>query len=84
LGAVKAFDMYIVETPADARVCATAGVFDFTLFDMECENCAMALGPVDDAWIPTAVVSDSDGASWVVCVDCVSSVIFPGEWAARL
>lgn len=81
---MKAFDLFIVETPADARVCAITGVFDYTLFNMECENCSMAVGPVDDAWIPSGVVSGLDGTAWVVCVDCLSSVIFPGAWAERI
>lgn len=81
---MKVFDLYVVETPADAHTCALAGVFDFTLFDMECENCAMAVGAVEDAWIPSGVVSSSDGTSWVVCVDCIAPMIFPGAWSERI
>ena len=80
---MRTFDLFIVETLADARVCAAAGVFDFTLFDMECENCAMAVGPVYDAWVPSGVVMSGDGTTWIVCVDCMSPVIFPGAWSDR-
>jgi len=72
--------MFIVETPADAQTCALAGVFDFTLFDMECENCSMAIGPVYDTFIPAAIISDAAGMSWPVCIDCASSLIFPRAW----
>lgn len=81
---MKAFDLYIIETPDDARIAAVSGVFDYTLFDMECENCAMALGPVDNMWIPSGVVMRTDGAAWVVCIDCLAPVLFPGAWADRI
>ena len=80
---MQIFDLFVIETPGDARECASAGIFDFTLFDMECENCSMALGPTTDAFIPVAIVSDATGMSWPVCIDCASSLIFPGAWFDR-
>lgn len=74
--------MFIVESPDDARLCASSGIFDFALFETECQNCAIAIGPLFDVWVPTAVVSDQLGRSWPMCIDCASPMIFPGEWFA--
>jgi hypothetical protein len=83
---VQIFDLFIVETPADALECASAGIFDITLYDMECENCAMAIGPTFDGFVPIVVVTDLTGTSqstWATCVDCAVPLIFPGDWAPQ-
>ena len=81
---MKWFDLFVLENDSDARSCAEAGVFDFTLFALECENCTMAIGPTgDDGFIPVAIVSDQTGSAWPICVDCAAPMIFPGDWFDR-
>lgn len=80
---MQIFDLFIVEGPADALECASAGIFDLTLYNMECENCAMAIGPTFDAFVPVVVVTDLAGGTWATCVDCASPLIFPGDWAPQ-
>lgn len=77
------FDMFVLESQEDVQTCANTGVFDLALYDLECENCSMAVGPAGDLFIPVAVVSDQRGASWAICVDCAAPMIFPGDWFER-
>ena len=72
--------MFVIETPADARECASAGIFDLTIDDTECENCSMAIGVTFDAFVPIAIVSDSSGMCWPICIDCATPLIFPSSW----
>lgn len=81
---MQLFDMFIVETPADARVCALTGVFDIALDRLECENCSMAVGVVADNFIPVAIITElSSNSVWPVCVDCATPIVFPGDWRER-
>lgn len=76
--------MFIVETPADARECSSAGIFDVPVGRLECENCSMSIGVVSDGFIPLAVITEIQSLSvWTICIDCATPVIFPGEWSER-
>jgi hypothetical protein len=81
---VNVYDLYIVEDAADAAECERHGVFDFVIGATECENCAMAIGPLDDVFVPCAIIHDAEllleAQSWPVCLDCVAPLIFPGLW----
>lgn len=77
------YDLYLVEDLADAANCERHGVFDFTIGGTECENCAMAIGPLDSTFVPCAVLhaqDDTDSAKWPICLDCIAPLIFPGMW----
>lgn len=81
---VQMFDMFVLETYEDAQTCANAGVLDIVLFELECENCSMSVGPAPgDLFIPVAIVTDQRGVSWPICVDCAAPMIFPGDWYER-
>jgi len=81
---VKWFDLFVLETHDDVSSCAESGIFDFSLFDLECENCSMSVGPThDEGFIPVAIVSDQIGSAWPICVDCAAPMIFPGDWFDR-
>ena len=80
---MQVFDLFVIENPADALECASAGIFDLELFTMECENCMMDVGPTYDAFVPVVLVTDMSGGSWVTCVDCAVPLIFPGDWASQ-
>ena len=75
------YGLYLIETPEDAALCEESGIFEFILEEIECENCAMAIGPLEDAFIPCSVLSGTAGEAWPVCVDCIAPMIFPGDWA---
>lgn len=77
------YDLYVVEDPGDALNCASSGIFDFVIGETECENCGMSIGPLDEVFVPCAVIHEGDSLqpqSWPVCLDCVAPLIFPGEW----
>lgn len=84
---MNSYDLYVVEDAADAAECERHGVFDFVIGHTECENCAMAIGPLDDAFVPCVVLLDSEFIhetnSWPICLDCAAPLIFPGEWQGR-
>lgn len=81
---MNSYDLYLVEDSADAAECERHGVFDFVIGLTECENCAMAIGPFNDVFVPCVVITDSSqgdlAESWPVCLDCVAPLIFPGMW----
>ena len=80
---MNTYDLYLVEDSADAANCERHGVYDFVIGGTECENCAMAIGPLDDVFVPCAVLQTRDkieSASWPICLDCVAPLIFPGMW----
>lgn len=78
------YDLYLVEDSVDAANCERHGVFDFVIGGTECENCAMAIGPLDDVFVPCVVLHEHDSVSenpsWPICLDCVAPLIFPGMW----
>lgn len=78
------YDLYLVEDPADAATCERHGIYDFVIGDTECENCAMAIGPLDDAFVPCVVIQDAEllleAQSWPLCLDCAAPLVFPGLW----
>jgi hypothetical protein len=75
------YGLFLIETPEDAALCEESGIYEFLLDEIECENCAMAIGPLADAFVPCAVLSGSAGEAWPVCVDCIAPMIFPGDWS---
>ena len=80
---MKTFSLLLVETPSDAATCGRLGVFDFSIGGVECENCSMVIGAVDDLWIPAVVVVDNHAMVWPVCVDCSFPTLLPGAWFDR-
>jgi len=81
---VKSFDLYVIETAEDALKSANAGVYDFVIGDTECENCGLSVGPLDDVFVPCAVLYGSaallEEEVWPICIDCIAPLIFPGLW----
>jgi hypothetical protein len=81
---VKSYILYIIEDAGDALTCANFGVFDFVVGKTECENCGMSIGPLDEVFVPCAVLYGSaallDEEMWPICIDCIAPLIFPGMW----
>lgn len=82
---MKSYDLYMIESVEDALKSANAGIFDFRIGATECENCGMSIGPLDDVFIPCAVLygtkrSFLDEEVWPICIDCIAPLIFPGLW----
>lgn len=75
------YEVIVVETAEDARRAAADGLYNFDLRGCECDNCAMAVGPVVDDFLPVCIVADIvHEEAWLVCIDCSQAVLTPGFW----
>lgn len=80
---MNVYDLYVIEDPGDALHCASTGVFDFEIGGTSCENCGMSIGPLDETFVPCAVMHESvtlEPQAWPICLDCAAPLIFPGAW----
>lgn len=82
---MKSYLLYLIEDLHDAALCETNEIFYFVIGETECENCAMAVGPLYDVFVPCVIMYEpnihlEDDQSWPVCLDCAGPLIFPGLW----
>lgn len=79
------FELVVIETLSDAIHAESVGVFQFPIDSTECDNCGLLTGPVSGDFFPCALVActEDDGPDvdrpTVLCLDCIGSVLFPGE-----
>lgn len=78
------YDLFLLETPDDVAACSLSGVFDIGPYEIECENCRLAVGIWDNVFIPFSVLVDHESQpmtqAYPVCIDCIAPAIMPGLW----
>jgi hypothetical protein len=77
------FELVVVETLDEALRVEAARVYRFAIDATECDNCGLLAGPVGGDFFPCALVAcvdetEAEGPT-VLCLDCISAVLFPGE-----
>jgi len=85
------FELVVVETFDEALRVEAADVYQFAINATECDNCGLLTGPVAEYFFPCALVAcvdETEGEETdrptVLCLDCISAVLFPGETSDSL
>lgn len=67
--------LYVVETADEAHRAESFDLVDFDVDDLACENCDIAIGFVNNRFIPCVICVEGDDDTWLVCAECASGVL---------
>lgn len=73
-----AIELYVAETPDAVRAARSSDLVDF-LNDAQCANCDVVVGFYVNKFFSCVICVEDEDDVWVVCTDCASGVIAPGE-----
>ncbi len=73
-----AIELYVAETPDAVRATGSEGLAEF-LVDAQCANCDVVVGFEMRKFFPCVICIENEEDVWLVCLDCASGVISPGE-----
>jgi len=67
--------LYVVETEDEARRAESFDLTDFDVDDLACENCDIAIGFVNNRFVPCVICVEGEDDTWIVCAECASGVL---------
>ena len=73
-----AIELYVAETPDEVKATGSAQLSDF-LEDASCANCDVVVGFDARKFFPCVICIEDEEDVWVVCLECASGVVYPGE-----
>lgn len=72
-------ELYVVESADQVELVENSYLVEF-LHDAQCENCDVVVGYYDASkFFPCVICLEGEDDVWVVCTDCASGVLYPGE-----
>lgn len=73
-----AIELYVVETPSQVHAAGSSDLVSF-LKDAQCANCDVVVGFYVSKFFSCVICIEEEERVWVVCTECASGVINPGE-----
>lgn len=73
-----AIELYVAETPEAVKATGSSDLYDF-LNEAACANCDVVVGFESRKFFPCVVCIENEDDVWLVCIECASGVIYPGE-----
>jgi hypothetical protein len=74
------YQLYVVNTLDQAHHLQSEEPIEFYQDDDQCADCDVVVGIALNKFFPCVVcVNEDDDDYWIVCQDCASSVITPGQ-----
>lgn len=73
-----AIELHVAETPQAVQATGSEGLIKF-LNDAQCANCDVVVGFEMRKFFPCVICIEDEEDVWVVCIECASGVISPGE-----
>lgn len=70
-----AIELHVVEEEQDLTSYLSLFLPEYA----ECENCEALVGRDAKSRFRSLVICIDDDDSWLVCLDCAASVVYPGE-----
>lgn len=73
-----AIELYVIESPSQVHASGSSDLVGF-LKEAQCKNCDVVVGFYLSKFFPCVICVEDEDNAWVVCTDCASGVIAPGE-----
>jgi hypothetical protein len=79
IGFMRAIELHLIETDADARVAVLAGLAtEDDVSTPSCISCTEEVGHIDGTFYEYLIGLDEND-QWIVCVECAQDAITPAE-----
>ena len=67
--------LYVVETADQAHQAELLDLVDFGADDSVCENCDVAIGFINNRFLPCVICVEGEDDTWLVCAECAGGVL---------